>query len=155
MEVSQRIKGAAPMIERLVDIMHSLGTIFIGSLTALFLWSYAHHKLTGKPQFPYLVLPAIVAFIHYVNWRKMVIDFQITSDTIMLDELKEEPAVINIAESGNIFRNELKELKTVLRNPKTLYKKLKNRWDAEVRFLGFKSKAKSKHRKKIRTESRK
>jgi len=100
LETSKIIKGAEPAIDRLVDIMHSLGSMFIGSILAIPIWLFAHHELTdGFPSFweyfRTISLMIIIIWVHLSHYRRLVRDFEITSDIIMSDDLQKEYAEKN------------------------------------------------------------
>ena len=103
-ECSNRIKAANARTDSLTDIMHGLGATFVGSVLTIPLWIYLHTKLVcAYPPWFYYPLPVIISIIHFVNYRRVIKDFQSIVDIIMSDELREEhdkrdaPAIINLS----------------------------------------------------------
>jgi hypothetical protein len=103
-ESSQRIKAANSRTDSLTDIMHGLGTTFIGSILAIFAWIFVHRKLLGQfPYIEYYIIPLSVSYIHFINWRRVIEHFQSVVAIIVCDELQEiyikneTPVVMNVA----------------------------------------------------------
>lgn len=103
-ECSERIKAANARTDSLTDIMHGLGATLVGSLFSIPVWIYIHKKLMGSyPALFYYLLPLTFLFFNFVNYRRVVKDFQSVVDIIMSDDIKKEydenktPVVMNLS----------------------------------------------------------
>lgn len=101
---SERIKAANARIDSLTDIMHGLGTVFIGSIVAFIFWIFVYYKFLGKwPCIYYYAIPITMSGVHLRNYCLVVNHFQIVFDIIMANELRAEylrdeaPIVLNVA----------------------------------------------------------
>ena len=113
-EASAKIKAADPRTDSLTDIMHGLGAAFMGSILAIGFWIYTHFKLTGEsPSWFFYVLPIFISCVHFVNYRRVVKDFQSIVDIIMTDDMKdnyeENEAAIIIGLSHNDLSGKTKK----------------------------------------------
>jgi len=103
-ESSLRIKAANARTDSLADIMHGLGTTFIGSIIAIPVWVFTHFKFSGESPCLYLyIIPLLISFVHFVNFRRVTKDLQSVVDIIMADEFQEEffqkgrtPTIMNV-----------------------------------------------------------
>lgn len=84
--------------------MHGLGATFVGSLFSIPLWIYIHKKIVcSYPSWFYYLLPLAFLFLNFVNYRRVIKDFQSVVDIIMSDDIKKEydenktPVVMNLS----------------------------------------------------------
>ena len=104
---SERIKEANPRINSLADIMHGLGTTLIGSVIAILIWIYIHFEFSGEFQSRCLyAIPFLISFFHFVNYRRVVKEFQSVFYIITSNELQREfsehensPIIINVEQT--------------------------------------------------------
>ena len=103
---SKKFKAANPSMDRLIDIVHSLGITFIGSIIALLIWLFVHYRLGVCPsKWYYFILPILICIMHFCHFRRVGKNFQSIIDIIVSDELQEEfhkrgtPTVINVAQT--------------------------------------------------------
>lgn len=91
-ETSDSIKSANARIDSMTDIMHGLGTSFIGSIVASILWVIIYYKLFGFwPYYCYFyILPIVLPILHFINYQKVVKDCQSVIHIIMSDVLQKE-----------------------------------------------------------------
>ena len=106
-ESSIRIKEANPRVESLTDIMHGLGTAFIGSIIAIPLWLFIYWKFAEKSPCTFsfvitLIISLLVVITHYYNYKNVVTNVQRVVNIIIADELEEEyskkrtPLIMNV-----------------------------------------------------------
>ena len=114
---SERIKGAEPVVDRLVDIMHSLGSLCVGAVIAIGVWLFAHFELSrALPDSWDLLRTAPVIFIimaaHFHHYKRVAKDFQIISDTIASEELEKEFLSRNMIPTAlSISQTDFREVK--------------------------------------------
>lgn len=96
---SKRIKGAYPRVNTLNDIMHGTGTTVVGSFSAVLAWIFIYSKLSnGYSSNYFFILPFLIFLLHLYHYRALVKDFRSIVEIIMMDELREMPTTIYLAE---------------------------------------------------------
>jgi len=90
-ETSERIKGASKRTDNLADIMHGLGTAWVGSFAAFFAWIAIHwHLEKSLPSPHYWILPLLVVVILYVNFTNVIRRTDSVISKILLHELQDK-----------------------------------------------------------------
>lgn len=100
-ETSPRIKGAIPRMERLANLVNGLGTTWVGSVFALlffmiYLDSWIFLKKFGFSSYYLLflaltlVIPLVMPFIHYRNFKGVTEDYESFVGAILLNEFEYE-----------------------------------------------------------------
>ncbi|MFA4932785.1 MAG: hypothetical protein WC625_07770 [Caldisericia bacterium] len=90
-ECSKRIKAANARTDSLTDIMHGLGVTLVGSLLSIPIWVCIHAKLVCTyPSWYYYLPPVLISSLHFVNYRRVIKDFQSIVDIIISNEIKNE-----------------------------------------------------------------
>ncbi len=82
LEENNSIKGITPFMNRTVDILHSIGTIIIGTLIMLILWIYMHFFALSKSSYNFGFNDIIAIFFWLVMLFIFFVDFQLTRKSL-------------------------------------------------------------------------
>lgn len=90
---SSRIQGADERSNKIADIVHGVGTFFVGSIFAGVIWLWLHvkysHDISSLGFWIAAVLAVIVVILQYISYKGTVKKTQDYIEIIFLDELKE------------------------------------------------------------------